>query len=74
MLIVRPMEFNASGSNFIIIQSGLSLIHNVSRKIIHISEEPFKNVKSIIYSLPTHEHNHLKFGQQLLGLTLTVNL
>ena len=50
------MQYNtklkkSSGPNFIIIQSGLSLIQTISGKIIR------KN-KGRIYSLPMHVHKH----------------
>ena len=52
---------------------------------MHISDKSIRNVKSRKYSLPMNLHkkqfvfgnnnngNHLKFGLQLLGLTLRVN-
>ena len=38
--------------SFIIIQSSLNLIQNISLKIIHISDKFIRNVKSRIYGLP----------------------
>ena len=47
-----------TGLDFIIIKSGLSLIQNISCKIIHISDKFIRNVKSKIYRLPMNLHNH----------------
>jgi len=67
-----------SGLDVIIIYSGLNFIQNISFKINHISDKFIRNVKSRIYSLSrcickNYTANHLKFGQELLGLTLSVN-
>ena len=64
---------------------GLSLIQNISGKSIHISDKCINTVQSRIISLHVYVHKHqnscscknktaihLKFGQQLLGLTLRV--
>ena len=68
--------------DFIITESCLILIQNISNKIIHISDTYIRNVKGRIYSLPLNLHKHqshvqeqhsksyVNFGQQVLRLSI----